>query len=79
MFFFHSGNTVRNKDAFMVLHNAFLRGQSSNMEKDIIDSIINIYKCDPANFFILEQVHSLSTFLESLENKNQDIHVWECG
>ena len=70
---------MRNKDAFMVLHNAFLRGQSSNMEKDIIDAIINIYKCDPANFFILEQVHSLSTFLESLENKNEDIHVWECG
>ncbi len=69
------GNTVKNKDAFMVLHEAFLKGQTSHIGNGIIEAIINIYKCDPANFFILEPVHSLSAFLECLEDKNQDVQV----
>ena len=72
------GNTVKNKDAFMVLHEAFLRGRTSHIGNGIIDAMINIYKCDPANFFILEPVHSLSAFLECLENKNQDVQVCGC-
>ena len=72
---FSLANTVKNKDAFMVLHNAFLRGQTSHIGNDIIDAMINIYKYDPANFFILEPVHSLSSFLEVLVEKNQDVQV----
>ena len=59
----------------MVLHEAFLRGQTSHIGNGIIDAMINIYKCDSANFFILEPFHSLSTFLECLEEKNQDVQV----
>ena len=66
---------MKNKDAFMVLHEAFLKGQTSHIGNGIIEAIINIYKCDPANFFILEPVHSLSAFLECLEDKNQDVQV----
>lgn len=67
--------TARNKDSFLVLHNAFLHSCSSHLGKDIIDAIINIYKCDPANFFLLEPLHTLSSFLEALENKNEDVQV----
>ncbi|XP_019848853.1 PREDICTED: WD repeat and FYVE domain-containing protein 3-like isoform X2 [Amphimedon queenslandica] len=71
----NSATTVRNKDAFLVLHNAFLHSTSSHLGKDIIDSIINIYKCDSANFFMLEPLHTLSSFLEALENKNEDVQI----
>lgn len=59
----------------MVLHNAFLKGQTSHIGNSIIEAMINLYRCDSANFFILEPVHSLSAFLECLEEKNQDVQV----
>ena len=67
--------TVKNKDAFLVLQNAFLHSQTSHLGKAVIDAIINVYKCDSANFFMLEPLHTLSTFLEALHDKNEDVQV----
>ena len=66
---------MRNKDAFLVLQTTFLNCTTSHLGKVIIDVILNIYKCDPANYFILESQQTLSTFLENLTNKNEDIQV----
>ena len=70
-----SATTVKNKDAFLVLQNAFLHSQTSHVGKAVIDAIINIYKCNSANFFMLEPLHTLSTFLEALHDKNEDVQV----
>ena len=72
------GNTVRNTDAFMVLQSSFQHSVTSHLGKTIIDVILNIYKCDAANFFILEGHHTLSSFLEILPVKNEDVQVRVC-
>ena len=60
-----------------MLQTTFLHCTTSHLGKIIIDVILNIYKCDPANYFILESQQTLSTFLENLTDKNGDIQV--CG
>ena len=62
----------------MVLQSSFQHSVTSHLGKTIIDVILNIYKCDAANFFILEGHHTLSSFLEILPVKNEDVQVRVC-
>ena len=72
-----AGYSVKNCDAFLVLQDAYLSNQSSHLGKVVVDAILNTFRSDPANYFILESHHSLSMFVETLPTENDDVQV--CG
>lgn len=67
------GTSVRNLQAFQILEQAFIRGQKLFLCCGILDSILSIYKRDPANYFILAGQHTLSTLSECLLEKENDV------
>jgi len=70
-----AGYSVKNCDAFLVLQDAYLSSQSSHLGKVVVDAILNTFRSDPANYFILESHHTLSMFVETLPTKNDDVQV----
>ena len=69
------GSTVRNLSAFQILQDVFLASGSSHLCCSIVDAILNIYRSDPANYFILKPLQTVSLFLEVLPQKSIDIQV----
>ncbi|XP_039272900.2 WD repeat and FYVE domain-containing protein 3-like [Styela clava] len=67
------GASVRNLQAFQVLEQAFIRGRTSLLCLGVLDGILNVYRRDPANYFILAGQHTLSTFAEPLLEKRFDV------
>lgn len=53
------GSTVRNLSAFQVLQSVFLKSKSVLIGSTILDAISTIYSADDANYFLLEQQHTL--------------------
>ena len=70
-----TGSSVRNSDVFKVLQDAFLESQSSTLGLAILQSLDSIYRLDPANYFIVQEHHTLSLFLERLVERNRDVQV----
>ncbi len=69
------GVSVRNSDVFQVLQDAFLDSHSSTLGLAILDALDYIFRTDQANYFIVQDHHTLSMFLEKLVERNDDVQV----
>lgn len=67
------GVSVRNIEAFQVLHTVFLKTTDKLLCLNILDCINNIYCSDNANYFILQSQHTLSLFVEKAPEKDTDV------
>ena len=70
-----TGASVRNIQAFLVLQSVFLKSTSSNLCCMILDAISSVYHADNANYFILENQHTLPQFAEKIHIKPHEIQV----
>jgi hypothetical protein len=41
----------------------------------IIDAVLNIFRSDMSNYFIVQQLQSLSYFVEKITEKKEDVQV----
>ena len=41
----------------------------------IIDAVLNIFRSDASNYFIVQHLQSLSYFVEKITEKNEDVQV----
>ena len=64
---------MRNVQAFQVLEQVFIRGRTVILCQGALDGILNIYRRDPANYFILAGQQTISTFTEPLLEKRAEI------
>ncbi len=60
---------------FKVLQDAFLESHSSTLGLAILQSLDSIYRLDPANYFIVQEHHTLSMFLEGMVERNNEVQV----
>ncbi|KAL1139731.1 hypothetical protein AAG570_006709 [Ranatra chinensis] len=67
------GASVRNIQAFLVLQSVFLKSNSANLCCTILDAISSVYHADNANYFILENQHTLPQFAEKIHLKPDEI------
>ena len=63
------GSTVRNVHAFQVLQSVFLKATSLQLCGTIMDAVSTIYTSDNANYFLLENQHTLPQCAERIYNK----------
>uniref|UniRef100_A0A2M4AH30 Uncharacterized protein n=1 Tax=Anopheles triannulatus TaxID=58253 RepID=A0A2M4AH30_9DIPT len=63
------GTAVRNLNAFQVLQVAFLRASNVLLCCKILEAIMEIYRMDDANYFILESLNTLCSFAEKIHQK----------
>ncbi|XP_064387373.1 WD repeat and FYVE domain-containing protein 3-like isoform X1 [Halichondria panicea] len=69
------GVSVRNSDVFQVLQDAFLKSHSSTLGLAIVNALDYIFRKDQANYFIVQDHHTLSMFLEKLVERNEDVQA----
>ncbi|EDV25542.1 uncharacterized protein TRIADDRAFT_23507 [Trichoplax adhaerens] len=62
--------SVRNIAAFQVLQTVFIRANSTFLSNTILDSIINIYNSEAANYFILSPQKTIANFIEKMSSKS---------
>lgn len=67
------GASVRNVQAFQVLEQVFIRGRTVILCEGALEGILNVYRRDPANYFILASQQTVSTFTEPLLEKRSQI------
>lgn len=67
------GVSVRNIEAFQVLHTVFLKSTDKLLCLNILDCVKNIYCSDNANYFILQSQHTLSLFVEKAPEKGTEV------
>ncbi|XP_049532447.1 WD repeat and FYVE domain-containing protein 3 isoform X2 [Anopheles darlingi] len=63
------GSCVRNLNAFQVLQTVFLRASTALLCCKILEAIMEIYRMDDANYFILESLNTLCLFAEKIHLK----------
>ena len=67
------GSTVRNVHAFQVLQSVFLKSTSVQLGSTIMDAISTIYTSDNANYFLLENQHTLPQCAERIYKKPKPV------
>ncbi|CAK8696786.1 unnamed protein product [Clavelina lepadiformis] len=67
------GESVRNIQAFHVLETLFTRSRTTHLARAVLDAVFAVYCRDPANYFILESLNTISSFSEKLSSKNSEI------
>ncbi|WKY08112.1 hypothetical protein Q1695_007533 [Nippostrongylus brasiliensis] len=65
-----NGLSVRNTQAFGLIHKVFLESQSSAVCATSVDIVHSIYTCDSANYFILDKEYPLALFIEQMDRKD---------
>jgi hypothetical protein len=68
-------NAIRNMSAFNVYQTLWTRCKTQTLQDLILDALINVYKEDKANYFILDSQNTLSQFTENLQLKAPQIQV----
>src|SRR5699024_7544454 len=68
-------NTIRNLKAFNILLSLWGRSKTDFLQELILETVLNIYKEEKANYFILEGQNTLSSFAERLEEKSDVIQI----
>ena len=63
-------NSVRNLEAFQILHNYFLMSCDGNGETQlkVLDCILGIYAANYNNYVLVQQLHTLAHFLEGFHS-----------
>ncbi|XP_050083063.1 WD repeat and FYVE domain-containing protein 3 isoform X2 [Anopheles aquasalis] len=67
------GTCVRNLNAFQVLQTVFLRSSNALLCCRILEAIVEIYRMDNANYFVLESLNTLCVFAEKIHQKPEMI------
>ncbi|KAJ1374995.1 hypothetical protein KIN20_038216 [Parelaphostrongylus tenuis] len=70
-----SGLSVRNTQAFGLIHKVFLESHNSTVCATAIDVVHSIYTCDPANYFILDKEYPLALFIEQMDRKDNVVRA----
>ncbi|KAK5969779.1 hypothetical protein GCK32_006168 [Trichostrongylus colubriformis] len=70
-----NGLSVRNIQAFGLIHKIFLESQSPAVCVSAIDIVHSIYTCDSANYFILDKDYPLALFIEQLDRKDEIVRA----
>ena len=60
---------MRNVQAFQVLQSVFLKSKSQQLSSTVLDAVSTIYNADNANYFLLEDQHTISQFCERVHTK----------
>lgn len=63
-------NSLKNSKAFNILVSLWSKGKSDFIQNHILETVLEIYKEDKANYFILDAQNTLSSFGEHLEEKS---------
>ena len=66
---------MRNIHAFQVLQDSFLASSTSALGLVIINALLYVFKSDPANYFIVESYHTLSSFIERMCLMQEDVQA----
>ncbi|VDM63087.1 unnamed protein product [Angiostrongylus costaricensis] len=70
-----SGLSVRNIQAFGLIHKVFLESRNSTVCATAVDVIHSIYTCDSANYFILDKEYPLALFIEQMDRKDDIVRA----
>ncbi|ETN78724.1 hypothetical protein NECAME_10189 [Necator americanus] len=70
-----NGLSVRNTQAFGLVHKVFFESHSPAICAMAIDIVHSIYTCDPANYFILDKEYPLALFIEQLDRKDEVVRA----
>lgn len=62
------GPLIRNIDAYQVFQEYFLASKSEDMKQQVVEFIAGIYNSNPANFRLVQHLHSIAHFVEDLPN-----------
>ena len=68
-----SGSTIRNIDAFLTLNEVFLNARTRKLCLTILETFLNVFKSDSANYFIVASHHPLPTLLEKITDKDEKV------
>ena len=66
-----AGSTVRNIQAFQVLHSVFLKATSEHLTSTILGAINTVFSADNANYFLVEHLNTLPQFAEKIASKHE--------
>jgi len=69
-----AGESVRNIHAFQLLETLFIRSRTTFLSRAVLDAVFAVYCRDPANYFILLDLKTLSSFSERLSVKDPEIY-----
>ncbi|XP_071507653.1 WD repeat and FYVE domain-containing protein 3-like [Diadema antillarum] len=69
------GNSVRNLQAFQVLQTVFLKANTEQLCRIVLDVLTSVYNSDIANYFILEPQNTLSQFIDRMTTKTPTIQT----
>nr|CAB3264215.1 neurobeachin-like protein 1 [Phallusia mammillata] len=67
------GESVRNIQAFQVFETVFGRSKTKLLSCAVLDAVFAVYCRDPANYFILYNQSTLSTFSDGLPSKSPEV------
>ena len=68
------GESVRNIHAFELLETLFVRCRTTFLARAVLDAVFSVYCRDPANYFILANLNTMSSFSERLAMKDPEIY-----
>lgn len=60
-------------DAFLTLTEVFLNARTKKLCLIILETILNVFKSDPANYFIVAIHHPIPTLLEKMTEKDEEV------
>lgn len=69
-------DSIRNLSAFNVLQTLWIKARSTELQELVLCALLNLYREDHANYFILDSQNTLSQFAEKLQIKQ--IHIQVC-
>ena len=64
---------MRNIDAFLTLNEAFLNSRTKKLCLTILETFLNVFKSDSANYFIVASHHPLPRLLEKITEKDEAV------
>ena len=65
--------SVRNRDAFLVLQWFFLHAKQDSSRLKVIELVTRIFAAHPLNYLILQELHTLSLFIQALETISEPL------
>lgn len=74
-YMFSLDNTVRNVEAFQTLAKYFAQSSRTNCRVKVMDRLLGIFAANPANFLLVQHLHTLAHFIEGFEEYDNDLKV----
>ena len=68
-------NAIKNLNAFNVFQTVWLKSKTPLLQNLVLDSMLNLYHEDKANYFILDSQNTLSQFADKLQFRAVEVQV----